>query len=387
MERRRRTEDGRPKKRLILSVTNDVITDQRVGRMARTLHEMGFDVVIVGIRRNNSLPFTPVYAKVVRMPLFFQRSFLFYAEYNIRLFFLLLFKPCRLLVSNDLDTLPANQLVAWIRCKPLMFDAHEYYTGTPEVAGRPFVYRFWKALERFLLPRQKTLITVNDSLAALYRQEYGIKAHVIRNLPPYRPLQGAIPRDELSLPPHLDIVLLQGAGINIDRGAEELVMSMHPRYGIPAALLLIIGDGDVLPSLKEMVKQHGLANRVWFLQKMPYEQLCEYTRQASIGASLDKDTNLNYRYSLPNKLFDYIMAGTPQLVSDLPEPRRVIQKYDTGLIVQGHDPAQIADAIKRMLADRVRLKTWETNSLTAARELCWENEEKLLRPIYADFLK
>lgn len=374
------------KKRVNLSVTNDVLTDQRVNRMARTLNDMGFEVHITGVRRKDSKPFNPAYATVKRIPLLFHKKFLFYAEFNLKLFFYLFFRKDHILVSNDLDTLPANHLAARLKRKPLVYDTHEYFTGTPEVVSRKWVYRVWKSLERLLFPRQKLILTVNESIAALYEKEYGRKLHVVRNVPLYRAPRGHIPADELSLPSHKDIIMLQGTGINIDRGAEELVMAMHPKYGIKHALLLIIGSGDVVPALKEMVKQQKLEEWVWFIDRLPPDELYEYTIHARIGASLDKDTNINYRYSLPNKLFDYMMAGVPQLISQLPELERIVSKYDTGMMIKSHDPADIAGAIKTMLSDRDRWKQWHINSLEAAKTLCWENEEKIVRDLYHRFL-
>ena len=369
-------------KRAVLTVTNDITTDQRVNKAARTLQKMGFEVMIVGVRRKDSKPFDPSYASIKRIPLLFHKKFPFYAEYNLKLFFLLLFGRFSLIVSNDLDTLLASHLAAFLKRKPLVYDSHEYFCNTPEIVNRPFVYRFWKTLERFLFRRQKTIITVNQSIASLYETEYGKKVHVIRNLPPYRKPGACLPADELSLPPGKDIVLLQGSWINVDRGAEELLQAMHPRFGLKNLLLVIIGSGDVMPKLKKMAADEPLTSRVLFFDKMEYSLLYEYTRYATIGVSLDKDSNLNYRYSLPNKLFDYIMAGTPQLVSDLPEVAGIVRKFKTGMVLQNHDPAHIAQCITHMLQDATRLKEWQANCLDAAKTLCWENEEEKLIAIY-----
>jgi glycosyltransferase involved in cell wall biosynthesis len=372
-------------KKAILAVTNDIHTDQRVNKAAKTLYKMGFEVMIVGVKRKNSRPFSPPYAAIKRIPLIFHKGFLFYAEYNIKLFFVLLFSRLNLLISNDLDTLPASHLAAFFKKKPLVYDSHEYFCGSPEIVSRPIVWRFWKKLEQLLFPRQKTIITVNQSIASLYEKEYDKTIHVIRNIPPYRSPGGCLPADELSLPPHKDIILLQGSGINIDRGAEELLLAMFPEHGLKNVLLVVIGSGDVLPKLKEMAKQEQLKGRVQFFDRMSHDLLYEYTRYARIGVSLDKDTNLNYRYSLPNKLFDYIMAGTPQLASDLPEVAGIVRKYKTGMLIDNHNPAQIAKSIQYMLSDQEQFKEWETSCLKAAKELCWENEEQKLIDIYSVF--
>ena len=373
-------------KQVIFTVTNDIYTDQRINKMARTLHDMGFSILLVGVKRKDSLPFSPEYARVKRIPLVFHEKFWFYAEYNLKLFFFLLFKKFDLLVANDLDTLLPVHLVSKIRRKPVVYDTHEYFTGSPEVASRPKIFRVWKRLENFLFPKQKTIITVNESIAGLYEQEYSKKLHVVRNLPTYRQPDTHINREALGLPAEKKLILLQGSGINVDRGAEELLLSMLPQHGINNAMLLIIGGGNVLDILKQIVEEEKLGDRVKFFPKMPYEKLLQYTAKADIGVSFDKDTSVNYRFSLPNKIFDYMVCGTPVLASDLPEVSAIIKKYDTGMIAKRHDPAHIAECIKTMLEDKVRLEQWKKNCLKAARELCWENEEPKVREIYKPFL-
>jgi glycosyltransferase involved in cell wall biosynthesis len=370
---------------VIFTVTNDVFTDQRVNKMAKTLSEMGYRPVIIGVKRRDSQAFHPPYARVRRIPLLFQKGFFFYAEYNLKLFFVLLFSRFGLVVANDLDTLLPAHLAARIRMKPLVYDTHEYFTGTPEVMDRPGVYRVWKALERWLFPRQKTIITVNQSIAGLYEQEYKKRLHVVRNLPPALKLSHSLSRQDLNVPPETRILLLQGSGINVERGAEELVAAMRPAYGLERVQLWIIGGGDVLPVLKAMVADDGMDERIRFFQKMPYQQLMAHTALADIGLSLDKDRSINYRFSLPNKLFDYIMAGVPVLASDLTEVKKVILEYGVGQVLPDHAPPTIARTIRQMLADDAQMKKWKSNCLQARKTLCWEQEEKIVQEIYAAF--
>jgi len=115
---------------------------------------------------------------------------------------------------------------------------------------------------------------------------------------------------------------------------------------------------------------------------MPYSGMMAYTQLAEFGFTIDKDTNPNYRYSLPNKLFDFIQAGVPIISSHLVEIEKIIRKYDLGLFIENHDPATIAATIRDGLSDADRIARWKRNSAVAAEELCWENEEKVLLDIY-----
>lgn len=316
------------------------------------------------------------------MRLLFRKGPLFYAEYNIRLFLYLLFHRTDLLVSNDLDTLTANYLIHKIKVIPLVYDSHEYYTGTPELVNRPRVQGFWKALERYIFPRLNDIFTVNESIAELYHKEYNKPIHVLRNVPKQlenKPRSNAI---DLGLDSEKHLIILQGAGINIQRGAEEAILAMQ--Y-VENALLIIVGSGDVINQLKEIVRENNLTGRVNFFPKKPYEELMTYTSAAEIGLTLDKDTNINYRFSLPNKLFDYIHAGTPVLASPLPEIKKIIDKYHIGITIESHDPEHIATKINYMLDNDLKTKLRD-NLEKAANELNWENEEKILKQVYLKYV-
>lgn len=135
------------------------------------------------------------------------------------------------------------------------------------------------------------------------------------------------------------IILLQGAGINVDRGAEEAVASMA---FIDNAILLIIGGGDVILQLKQMVIKGNLSSKIIFIDKLPPDELAAWTKLADIGLTLDKDTNINYRLSLPNKIFDYIHAGIPVLTSNLIEVKKIVENYNVGKVTEDHNPETIA---------------------------------------------
>lgn len=366
------------KRRAIVTVINDLVTDRRVHRTCMLLQEMGFDVLLAGRERRGSLPMDERPYRTKRMRLLFEKGPLFYACFNIRLLFFLLIRRSDLYLSNDLDTLLPNYLISRIKRRPLVYDSHEYFTGVPELTGRPGTQRVWKSIERRVIPRLRSMITVNDSIASLYKNEYGIEATVIRNVPERLTVpSGTWPtRNDLGLPEESKILVLQGSGINIHRGAEEAVEAM---LHLEKVLLLIIGGGDVIDILKQRVADLKLQGKVRFVPKVPMEELMSYTRLADGGLTLDKDTSINYRYSLPNKLFDYIHAEIPVLASDLPEIRKIILRFDIGLLTQSHDPQHLAKLMHKLLFDQELRKVWQVNLKTAATALCWDKEKLLLK--------
>ncbi len=361
-----------------MAVTSDLATDQRVHRNCMALAGMGYTVQLVGRILPSSLPMPQRTYSCKRFKLPFTKGPLFYASYNLRLLLYLLFNRSDLIFSNDLDTLPACWLASRIKRKKLVYDSHEYYTGVPELAGRPTVQKIWKAIERFIFPKLETVITVNDSIADLYHLEYGKEIHVIRNVPMQSAFQPAASdrqeiRSKLGVLPTEKLLILQGSGINKDRGAEEAVMAMQ--Y-LENTKLVLLGGGDVFKDVLKLAVTNGVTSKIIFLPRMPYEAMMRHTAACDLGLTFDKDTNINYRFSLPNKIFDYIRAGIPVMASRLPEVEKIVQGYGIGWFISGHDPAIMAQEIDAALQDATAIARCRKNLQLAAEDLTWENELK-----------
>ncbi len=364
-------------KHITVLVSNDLQHDQRVAKVCATLLEMGFRITLAGRMMPDSLPFERPY-ETRRFSLPFHTGALFYAALNIRLFFYLLFKRTDIIVANDLDTLFPAFVVARMKGKELVYDSHEYFTEAEGLTNRPFPKKVWLAIEGFVFPKLKHVITVNETIAGIYRALYHVPVHVVRNVPLMREQIEVASRADLDLPTDKRIILLQGAYIDPDRGGMELAQSME---FLPDALLLIIGSGRDLENIKREVVKRKLEDRVRFIAKLPFRELQQYTTVADVGVSLDKPLHLNYAYSLPNKLFDYIHAGLPVLVSDLPELRRVVETYSVGAVVSKIEPQEIAASLQHMF-DGGALPIWSKNALQAAKELNWQHEQEVVKRVY-----
>jgi len=359
-------------KRVIVSVINDLVTDVRVKKSCDELVGLGYDVLLVGRKLPHSSSLPNWTYRSVRMNLVFTKGVLFYLFFNFRLFFLLLFRKADLLLANDLDTLLPNYLISKIKRIPLVYDSHELFCEVPELMDAPLKKKTWEWLEAWIVPKLKYAITVNQSIADVFNSKYGITFSVVRNIPPVLPVFHAKTKQELNMPMNKHIFILQGAGINVDRGAEELILAM--KY-IDNAVLYVIGSGDVWQDLVKLVTEKGLDKKVILIPKLPKEELLNYTRLADIGIAIDKDTNLNYRYSLPNKLFDYIHAEVPILASKMVEIENVIKKFDIGDFIDDHDPQHIAEKLNGMLLSP-NYKKWKENLKHAKNVLTWDEEKK-----------
>ena len=367
-------------KKVSLSVINDLVTDNRVNKVALSLQKMGFEPLLIGRILPSSQPVDRVYP-THRMKLIFSKGPLFYLEYNLRLLRFLLKSEVDVLVANDLDTLAANFLASRIKRKPLVYDSHEYFTEVPELIGRPVVRSIWKWLEGQLVPKVDAAYTVCDSIAEVYGDLYKVQFKVVRNLPVCSELEFI--SSKISKPDGTPKIILYQGALNMGRGIESAIRAMQFVNG---AELWLAGDGDLTAQLKQLVADLQLKGKVKFLGRQPLARLSEVTRQADLGISLEEDLGLNYRFTLPNKLFDYIQAGVPVLVSNLPEMRRIVEHYQIGAIAETHQRKDLAKKITSVLSDSDKNALWKENLKLAAKELCWQNEEAILREIYIPFL-
>ncbi len=363
--------------RILLAVTNDLAADQRMDRICTTLSQAGHEVCLIGRRLPDSPEIAPRAYATRRMRLLFTRGKLFYFEYNLLLFRYLLFAQADLLVANDLDTLPGCWLAAVIRRKPLVYDSHEYFTELPELLHRPLTRSVWLQIERWIFPRLRHVYTVSGSIAAAYEARYGVKVQVIRNLPLAANPSAAVFSREKNL-------LYQGS-LNVGRGLELMVETL---VELPDYQLIIAGRGVMEEPLHRLAQTLQVADRVIFTGFLSPEALRQLTPTARIGLSLEEDLGENYRYALPNKLFDYVQARVPVIVSDLPEMKALCTEFQLGLVLDASQRTAkgLAALVRKLDADAESYQCYVDHCAEAARSLTWEQEEKPLLALYKEAL-
>lgn len=369
-------------KKTLIAVTTDVVSDMRVQKVCHYLNSVSCDVLVIG----RILPSTfkkelPFKVKLLKLP--FSKGILFYFSYNLAFFFRGLFIKADIIVSNDLDTLLPCYILSKLKKCELVYDSHEYYTESAGLIGKPNKKKIWETIEKWIYPKLNQIITVNETIANIYENKYGKKVSIVRNIPPIFVPKKTKSKEALKLNSTSKIILLQGGFIDHDRGGIELIQAMQ--YITLDIQLVIIGAGQEIPKMKSLTKELNLTNKVLFISKIPSDQLIQYTLNADLGISIDKPTNLNYKFSLPNKLFDYMRAEVPILISNLPELIKIHQKYPFGLILDSHDPTHIASKIESSL-NNPNYKQWKLNLSKASKEYTWENELIVLNEVYDKIL-
>jgi glycosyltransferase involved in cell wall biosynthesis len=236
-------------------------------------------------------------------------------------------------------------------------------------AGRPWATLFWHALEGRFIRRADAVFTVSPSIAERLATMYGIPSPaVLYNVPEWQDVARSDRlREVIGVPTDQAIVLHQG-NVQHGRGAETLVEAMRQVRG---AALVFLGGGAGRSALEVRVRENGIRH-VHFLDAVPPADLLPITASADIGVTLLEDNCLNHHFALPNKLFEYLMAGLPVVGSDLPEIRRVVAGFDVGTLVDAGDPAAVAGGIQALLDDPERRAACAARARPACETFRWE---------------
>jgi len=318
--------------KVVMAVTNDLLTDRRVMRHAETLREAGCEVVCIGKRE---------------LGVKARRGWRFYAEYNVRLMLRLLRSRADIVWANDTDTLAACTLAAKLKGKKLVMDAHELFPEVPELIGRERVKRVWEWIERMMMPRCDALLTVCQSIADYYKERYGVEMVVVRNVRRVESGEWRVESGEWKVESgkwkvesgesadagessSLKMLLYQGA-VNKGRGVDWAIDALE---WLEDCRLVVAGGGDLLEEMKAYAAKKPWAERIAFMGRLMPEELEGLTRKADVGLVMLEDMGLSYHFALPNRIGDFVAAGVPMVVSDLPEMSRVVREFGVGEVIE-----------------------------------------------------
>lgn len=356
-------------KRIIFTVTNDLNYDQRMQRICSSVAAAGFNVVLLGRQMKESLPLTGQSFSQKRLYCIFQKGPLFYIEFNLRLFFCLLFQKADAICAIDLDTILPVYFVSFFRKKKRLYDAHELFTEQKEIVTRPFIHRCWLAIERFTVPKFPIGYTVNEFIAGELARRYGVHYLVIRNLPVYKELPEQRATEKF--------LIYQGA-VNEGRSFETLIPAMREID----CRLRIFGTGNFLEQARQLIRTNQLEDKIILEGMALPEELLKITPQAYLGIMLFESTGLNQYQSLSNRFFDYIMAGIPQLCVAYPAYQQINDQFQIACMIPDTATETIVKALQELLSDQSLHERLQRNCLSARKILNWENEEKKLKDLY-----
>lgn len=373
--------------KICMLVTNSVRKDPRVRKEAMTAVENGFEVTVIGIADQNtdfefnrSVPYKIVLVPFLKndyrrnSPKWFLTGLKKQGYYKNKMIEAVLQEMPDTIHCNDFDTLEAGYAVKKkLNCK-LVYDSHEVATGSFLAEKFPPVKFYIKKKEGKIIRKADIVISVSNSAADYISSLYRVpRPTVITNCPNYHEPVNAEP------PKQFD-VLYQGI-MSPGRGYEEFVEAA--KYLDPKLHHLTIrGYGETKDALIRMTESLGVTDRVTFASPVEISELISAAAGSSAGVVLTRPVCVNYAMTVSNKLFEYIQARIPVILSDVPEHRYLNEKYRFGVILPEVTPEAIANAVTGLASDPDRYAELKKNVLLAAKELCWESFEKELIRIY-----
>ena len=372
----------------ILFITIDPIEYRR-----RTLNqiasakEAGFEVEAISAAEfGKRYPTETEPCPIRRIYLPVQRGPLKFIIFNLKVFFKVCFCNYAIIHARGLWTLPAVYKYILVHRSRVVYEAHEYFAGHEIFQTRPIRKFIWLLVERMTMPYVDALITVSEPLARAYQKDYPDlqNVQVIRSLPSINDFR----KDDIGTekPAERPFTFHFHGYFHKGRALEQIILAFDNIRDLDVRLILI-GKGPLEKRLKNLVKEKNLAQKIIFHDFIPNAQLIDFIRQADVGLALIQADSINRKYSLPNKFFEYIMAGLPVLAGNIPTLEEYTNKYNVGLTADPDDIEAIAKAMHEMVKNKETLSTWRENCKKAAKELNWENEAKKMRDIYSGVLK
>ncbi|GIO26916.1 glycosyltransferase [Ornithinibacillus bavariensis] len=283
--------------------------------------------------------------------------------------------------SNDLNTMPQGYVSAkWrFKKKPLIYDSHEVQTSRTGYDS-PWYKRF----ELFFIKRMDSMIVENDTRAKYNEELYGFYPHVLHNYPSLEIQQTDEKIDLhgiLNIPADEKILLYQG-GIQAGRGLEKLIEA-YPMF--KEGTLVFIGDGKIKDSLVKMVEERNLEDKIRFIPKVPVRDLPKYTKNAYLGFQVLNNINFNHWSASSNKLFEYMMNEVPVVACNFPEIKRAVEDGEVGVIVDPHEPSDIARGVNYLIDNPEMRDKFSTNCKNARMKYNWEREQNYLLEVYKKY--
>lgn len=364
------------KKHIILTVTNDLVFDQRMARICQSLAEANYNVTLLGRKHKKSKALLEKKYIQKRFTCWFTKGKLFYVEYTIKLFFQLLFsKKADAYCAIDLDTIAPVYYISKLKGAKRIYDAHELFCEMEEIVRRPAIYKIWKGIESKFVPKFENGYTIGGMYAKEFQKLYNVNYHIVRNAT-------VLIQNPLAATEGKKYILYQGA-VNEGRSFETLIPAMLQVN----ATLVICGHGNMFEQVKQLIETNNLQEKVILKGYIEPLELKKYTAEAIIGITLFSETGKSNYLSLANRFFDYMHSGVPQIAMAYPEYTLINTEFEIALLLENVATQTIADGLNKLLQNKELLSRMRANTIACRQKYCWQQEEKTLINFYKKVLE
>ncbi|MDQ7817010.1 MAG: glycosyltransferase [Melioribacteraceae bacterium] len=304
-------------------------------------------------------------------------SFFFYFRFSLILIKELIKSRADIYFAEDFYTLPFVKIIGKIKKAKVYYNSRELYAFLGGLRNRPILQWLFKTIEKIFIRKVDLVLTTGEMDSHFLEKFYDINnTLVIRNIPLLQYPERVIDfRAKYNLSSNSMILLYQGVLLE-GRGISLVLKAIQQ---LPETALVLIGDGEQRKNFERMTTELNLKNRVFFVGAIHQNELINYTAGGDIGLSIIENISVSYYHALPNKLFEYIMAGLPVLTSDLPQMKRIVETYQVGEAINISDPGNLVRSLKKWIDNPDLLREYKNNCPVAAKELNWQEEYNRVR--------
>ena len=363
--------------KICISYLGNPFHDSRMTNLPKSFKEDGFKVSIISfdwfMSRKNYFDEDVKIFKLTKGKV----SLFFYLSFAGILIKELLKTNADIFIAEDIYTLPFVFIIGRLKHARIYYNSREIYAFIGGLRNRPFLQSLIRNIERLFITKVDLVLTTGWMDSNYLEKSFGINnTLVIRNIPSYqKPTNKVDFRKLYGLNKNTVILLYQGLLLE-GRGVPNIIRAM---VKLPETVLIIVGDGEQKKNFINLAGTLGVNDRVIFTGMISHNELINHTAGADIGIVLIENISLSYYYALPNKLFEYIMAGLPLLSSDLPQMKEIVEKYKVGESISIKDEETIINVIRKWINEPDLLKRYRKNCQSAALELNWQEEYKRAR--------
>ncbi|MEG8946065.1 glycosyltransferase [Rosettibacter firmus] len=364
-------------KNICIAFLGNAFNDSRIVNLKNSLTEDGCKVSVISfdwfIKKQNIFTDDIKVFKLHkgRITLFF---YLHFATILIRE---LIKTKAEIYFAEDFYTLPFVVLIGKFKRAKVYYNSRELYAYIGGLRNKPILQSIIRIIEKFFIKKVDLVLTTGEMDSKFLEDFYKINnTLVIRNIPLYQqPKEIFDFRKKFNLPENSFLLLYQGVLLE-GRGIPIIINALKE---LDNTYLIILGEGEQKNKFIKLANEIGVSEKVIFAGVYEQNELIKYTAGADVGLALIENISISYYHALPNKLFEYIMAGLPVIVSNLPQMKKIVEDYNVGKVVDIEKGESIVPIIKHWQNNRDIINTLKNNCIIAAKELNWQEEYKRIK--------
>ena len=373
-------------KKVVHLLMTDYKIDSRVRNETNSLVGFGYEVLVCCLSGGEQPKIERREQVNIHRFGFGRSRLLQYMTAYLFMFIYLLRQKLDIIHAHDLTALPIAVLISKLKRIPLVYDSHELWSQSHHGNHPSWAIKGMKIFERLFGGQSDAVISVSGGIATYLKKYLDVPiVSTIRNIPSYTQKGDYdLFRSEFSIDKMAPIFLYQGL-ISQSRGVDVFFQAALKVCAKNSVAFIFMGSGPYAEILRHQIAESGIEN-IFYKDAVSQNELLKYTNSADVGVHAIKNSCLNHDLCLPNKLFEYMSAGIPVLVSELTEMESFVKQYGIGVCFENDSVDDLAEKIQYLLDNTDVLADFKEHSVKASKSITWKAESVILKELYSDLL-